>query len=80
MRETVRQAARATVHLALAVGLALFSYLFITVLLITVIGSLAVIGIWLLPETVLLIRRMAGAKRTQASGWTGRDVRRSSCR
>ena len=74
MRETVRQAARATVHLALAVGLALFSYLFITVLLITVIGSLAVIGIWLLPETVLLIRRMAGAKRTQASGWTGREI------
>jgi signal transduction histidine kinase len=74
MRETVRQAARATVHLALAVGLALFSYLFITVLLITVIGSLAVIGIWLLPETVLLIRRMAGAKRTQASGWTGRQI------
>ena len=74
MRETVRQAARATVHLALAVGLTLFSYLFITVLLITVIGSLAVIGIWLLPETVLLIRRMAGAKRTQASGWTGREI------
>ena len=74
MRETVRQAARATVHLALAVGLALFSYLFITVLLITVIGSLALIGIWLLPETVLLIRRMAGAKRTQASGWTGREI------
>ena len=74
MRETVRQAARATVHLALAVGLTLFSYLFITVLLITVIGSLAVIGIWLLPETVLLIRRMAGAKRTQASGWNGRQI------
>ncbi len=74
MRETVRQAARATVHLAVAAGLALFSYLFVTVLLITAIGSIAVIGIWLLPETVLLIRRMAGAKRAQAAGWTGRQI------
>jgi signal transduction histidine kinase len=74
MRDTVRQAGRATVHLAVAVGLALFSYLFITVLLITAIGAVAVIGIWLLPETVLLIRRMAGAKRTQAAAWTGRSI------
>ena len=74
MRETVRQAARATVHLAVAAGLALFSYLFITVLLITAIGVVAVIGIWLLPETVLLIRRMAGAKRTQTAAWTGTSI------
>jgi len=53
MGETVRQAARATRHLGLAAGLALFSYLFITVLLITAIGTLAVVGAWLLPETVL---------------------------
>jgi signal transduction histidine kinase len=74
MRESVRQAARATVHLALAVGLAVFSYLFVTVLLITAIGSVGVVGIWLLPETVLLIRRMAGAKRTLAAAWSGRPV------
>ncbi len=74
MRETVRQAARATVHLAVAAGLALFSYLFITVLLITAIGVVAVIGIWLLPETMLLIRRMAGAKRTQTAAWTGTSI------
>ena len=63
MRESVRQAARATVHLGLAVALAFGSYLFITVLLITVVGTVAVVGAGLLPETVLLIRRMAGAKR-----------------
>ena len=74
MRETVRQAARATVHLAVAAGLALFSYLFITVLLITAIGVVVVIGIWLLPETMLLIRRMAGAKRTQTAAWTGTSI------
>ena len=48
--------------------------MFITVLLITAIGTVAVIGIWLLPETVLLIRRIAGAKRIQTAAWTGREI------
>ena len=74
MRETVRRAGRATVHLALAVGLTAFSFAFITVLLITAIGTVAVLGIWLLPETVLLIRRIAGAKRSMASAWTGQEI------
>src|SRR3984957_1226744 len=74
MRTTVREAPRPTVHLALATGLAFFSCLFITVLLITAIGAVAVVGIWLLPETVLLIRRIAGAKRSMTSDWTGREV------
>src|ERR1700722_3035759 len=74
MRTTVRQAARATVHLALATGLAFFSCLFITVLLITAIGTVAVVGIWLLPETVLLIRRIAGAKRSMVSAWAGQEI------
>jgi signal transduction histidine kinase len=74
MRETVRQAARATVHLALAVGLTLFSLLFVTVLEITVIGTLLLVGVWLLPETVLLIRRMAGSKRSMVADWTGREI------
>ena len=70
----MRRAARATVHLALGVGLAAFSIGFITVLLITAIGTVAVVGAWLLPETVLLIRRMAGAKRSMTSEWTGQEV------
>jgi signal transduction histidine kinase len=74
MRNTVRQAARATAHLALGAGLAMFSVGFVTVLLITAVGTVAVVGIWLLPETVLLIRRMAGAKRRMASEWTGKEV------
>jgi signal transduction histidine kinase len=74
MRETVRQAGRATVQLALAAGLTLFSYLFITVLLITATGTVALVGAWLLPETVLLIRRMAGAKRSMVSAWTGQRI------
>ena len=74
MRETVRRAGRATAQLALAVGLTAFSFAFITVLLITAVGTVAVVGIWLLPETVLLIRRIAGAKRSMAGAWAGREI------
>ena len=43
-------------------------------LLITVIGTVLVVGAGLLPETVLLIRRMAGAKRRHVAAWTGREI------
>ncbi|MFM9443218.1 histidine kinase [Streptomyces acidiscabies] len=74
MLATLRQAARASAHLALAAAVAFLSYLFITVLLITAACVVAVIGIWMLPETVLIIRRIAGAKRTLTARWTGRPV------
>jgi signal transduction histidine kinase len=74
MRETLRQAARATVHLAVGVALACLLYAFVTVLLITAIVTVAVVGAALLPETILLIRRMAGAKRSMVAAWTGREI------
>ncbi|MFF1723251.1 sensor histidine kinase [Streptomyces sviceus] len=74
MWKEMRQAGRATVHLALAAVMAFGLYLFITVLLITATGTLAVVGAWLLPETVLLIRRIAGAKRQMTAAWTGRQI------
>ncbi|MEU6548845.1 histidine kinase [Streptomyces sp. NPDC046915] len=74
MWKAMRRAGRATVHLALAAALAFGLYLFITVLLLTAIGTVAVVGIWLLPETVLLIRRIAGAKRAMTFAWTGRRI------
>ncbi|MGW6927145.1 histidine kinase [Streptomyces sp. NPDC054950] len=74
MRATLRQAARATVHLFLAAAMAFGSYLFITVLLIAATGAVTGVGIWLLPETVLLIRRIAGAKRRSTASWTGREI------
>ncbi|WP_345017005.1 sensor histidine kinase [Streptomyces shaanxiensis] len=74
MRATVRQAGRATVHLAVAAAMAFGMYLFVTVLLITAIGTVAVIGCWLLPETVLLVRRIAGAKRRLTAARTGREI------
>ncbi|MER5433318.1 histidine kinase [Streptomyces sp. NPDC002588] len=75
MRATLRQTARATVHLVLAAAMAFGTYIFITVLLITATGAVAVVGIWLLPETVLLIRRIAGAKRRLTVSWTGGEIR-----
>ncbi|MFE3825492.1 histidine kinase [Streptomyces sp. NPDC059092] len=74
MRTTVRQAARATVQLARAMALAFGSYLFICVLLFTAAVTLLLVGAGILPETVLLVRRMAGAKRRQVAGWTGREI------
>ncbi|WP_427166801.1 hypothetical protein ACQF4J_24430 [Streptomyces sp. C1-1] len=71
MWKAVRQAARATLHLAPAAALAFGLWLFITVLLITAVGTVVVVGAWLLPETVLLLRRIAGAKRAMTAGWTG---------
>ncbi|MER6352831.1 histidine kinase [Streptomyces sp. NPDC001634] len=74
MGTTVRQAARATVRLFLAAAMTFGLYLFITVLLITATATLAVVGAWMLPETVLLIRRIAGAKRQMVAAWTGREI------
>ncbi|UUU29055.1 histidine kinase [Streptomyces sp. CA-210063] len=74
MGKTVGRAARATLQLIIAAAMAFGIYLFITVLLITAIATLAVVGAWMLPETVTLIRRIAGAKRHQVAAWTGRAV------
>ncbi|MGI5456044.1 histidine kinase [Streptomyces sp. CA-249302] len=74
MRKMLRQAGRATVHLVLAAAMAFGLWIFVTVLLITAIGTLAVVGAWLLPETVLIIRRIAGAKRRLTAAWTGQKI------
>ncbi|MER7792824.1 histidine kinase [Streptomyces sp. NPDC097640] len=74
MGRALRQAWRATIHLVLTAVMTFGLYIFITVLLITVVGTVAVVGAWLLPETVLLIRRIAGAKRRMTTAWTGQEI------
>ncbi|WRZ54499.1 histidine kinase [Streptomyces sp. NBC_01314] len=74
MGKALWQAGRATIHLLVAAALAFGLYLFVTVLLITAIATVSVVGAWLLPETVLLIRRITGAKRTLVAAWTGREI------
>jgi signal transduction histidine kinase len=74
MRKTVREAALATAHLGWAAFMTFGTYLFITMILLAIAGALIVVGLGVLPETVLLIRRMAGAKRRQVAAWTGREI------
>ncbi|MFF1308850.1 histidine kinase [Streptomyces sp. NPDC058307] len=74
MWKSVQRTAMATVHLVVAAAMCFGMYLFITVLLIAAIGTVAVVGCWLLPEAVLLIRRIAGAKRNLTALWTGREI------
>ncbi|MFI6442786.1 histidine kinase [Streptomyces sp. NPDC050759] len=74
MGKSVQRAAMATVHLVVAAAMCFGVYIFITVLLIAAIGTVAVVGCWLLPEAVLLIRRIAGAKRNLTALWTGREI------
>ncbi|MFG3026745.1 histidine kinase [Streptomyces sp. NPDC048254] len=71
MWKSVQRAGKATAHLFLTALMAFGTWIFITVLLITAVGTLALAGIWLLPETVLLVRRIAGAKRNLTAAWTG---------
>jgi signal transduction histidine kinase len=74
MWKTVRRAAWATVHLIVAGAMAFGVWIFITVLLIAAIGTVAVVGVWMAPEAVLLIRRIAGAKRALTASWTGQEI------
>ncbi|WP_327187681.1 sensor histidine kinase [Streptomyces sp. NBC_01334] len=74
MTTTIRRAGRATGRLFVAALMAFGTCLFVTVLLIAAIGTLVVVGAWMLPEAVLLIRRIAGAKRRQVAAWTGREI------
>ncbi|MGW7485682.1 sensor histidine kinase [Streptomyces sp. NPDC054786] len=74
MGETVRRAGRATVQLMLSAGLALVSYLFLAVLLFTAVATVIVVGAGVLPETVLMLRSMAGYKRRRIAAWTGEAV------
>ncbi|MFF9457157.1 sensor histidine kinase [Streptomyces flaveolus] len=70
----LKRAGRATSYLFASAAMAFGMYLFTTVLLLAAAGTLLVVGAWMLPETVLLIRRIASAKRLQVRAWDGRPV------
>ncbi|MBO1337594.1 sensor histidine kinase [Streptomyces sp. VRA16 Mangrove soil] len=74
MRETVRRAGLATGQLGVAAAVAIVSYLFIALILFTAVLTLLVVGAGVLPETVLLLRRVAGFKRERVAAWTGRRI------
>lgn len=74
MRETLRRTRRALEQLAVAALLSLASYLFVGVILLTLVTTLIVVGAGVMPETVLMLRRMAGFKRRRVALWTGTDI------
>ncbi|MEV0610371.1 histidine kinase [Polymorphospora rubra] len=74
MRTAFRQAVRATYGLFGAAGLALVSYAFLGLILFTALITLTVVGAGVLPETVLLLRRLAGLKRRQVAAYTGVEI------
>ncbi|GAA2474643.1 sensor domain-containing protein [Streptomyces thermolineatus] len=57
-----------------AAGLAPASLLFLPLLVFTAVATLMVVGAGVLPETVLLLRRVAGFKRREVERWTGEAV------
>ncbi|MGW5861791.1 histidine kinase [Streptomyces sp. NPDC055239] len=74
MRETLRRTERALEQLGAAALLSLASYLFIGVILLTLVTTLLVVGAGIMPETVLMLRRMAGFKRRRVALWTGKEI------
>lgn len=74
MRERLWLAWRATRQLLRSAGLALTSLLFLPVLVFTAVVTVMLIGAGVLPETVLLLRKLAGAKRSEVAAWTGEEV------
>lgn len=74
MRETLRRTERALEQLGAAALLSLASYLFVGVILLTVVITLFVVGAGAMPETVLMLRRMAGFKRRRVARWTGKEI------
>ncbi|MGW8767649.1 sensor histidine kinase [Streptomyces sp. NPDC055815] len=74
MREAIKEAARAWLHLTIGAAISLLCYLMAGVVLFTACLTLTVIGAGVLPESVLLLRRLAGWERRRAAAWTGRPV------
>ncbi|MFI7006719.1 sensor histidine kinase [Streptomyces sp. NPDC050145] len=74
MKGAVRQAGRALAYLAVGAAVAVASYLFIALALFTAVLTLLVVGAGVLPETVLLLRRVATFKRRRVAEWTGREI------
>ncbi|MFJ6353857.1 histidine kinase [Streptomyces sp. NPDC092046] len=74
MRESIKDAAKATLHLLLGAAVALLCYLMIGVVLFTGFLTLTVIGAGVLPESVLLLRRLAGWERRRTAARSGAPV------
>ncbi|WP_314617494.1 sensor histidine kinase [Streptomyces stackebrandtii] len=74
MREAIKDAARAWFHLLTGAALAILCQLMAGVALFTAFLTLTVLGAGVLPESVLLLRVLAGAERRRTAARTGVPV------
>ncbi|MFB7939033.1 sensor histidine kinase [Streptomyces sp. NPDC056049] len=74
MREAIKEAGRAWCRLAVGAAISVLCHLMVGVALFTAFLTLTVIGAGVLPESVLMLRRLAGWERRRTAEWTGRPV------
>ncbi|MGW2301343.1 sensor domain-containing protein [Streptomyces sp. NPDC001809] len=74
MRDAIRESGRASLHLLGGAALAILCYLMVGVALFTAFLTLTVIGAGVLPESVLLLRRLADRERRRTADRTGAPV------
>lgn len=74
MRDAIKGAGRASFHLLGGAAIALLCCLGVGLALFTAVLAVTVIGAGVLPETVLLLRRLAGWERRRTAALTGTPV------
>ncbi|OKJ66771.1 sensor histidine kinase [Streptomyces sp. CB02261] len=74
MRDAIKEAARASLHLLGGAVIAILCHLMVGVALFTACLTVTVIGAGVLPESVLLLRRLAGWERRRTAAWTGAPI------
>ncbi|MEU5220877.1 sensor domain-containing protein [Streptomyces sp. NPDC020807] len=74
MRVAIKEAFRAWLHLTVGAAVSVLCYLMVAVALFTAVLTVTVIGAGVLPESVLLLRRLAGWERRRTAAWTGTPV------
>ncbi|MFD4316840.1 sensor histidine kinase [Streptomyces sp. NPDC058548] len=74
MRDAIKESGRASLHLLSGAAIAILCYLMIGVALFTAFLTVTVIGAGVLPESVLLLRRLAGWERRRTAARTGTPV------
>ncbi|MER8233388.1 sensor domain-containing protein [Streptomyces sp. NPDC094049] len=74
MRDAIRDAGRASLQLLVGAAVSIVCYLMIGVALFTAFLTVTVIGAGVLPESVLLLRRLAGWERRRVAALTGTPV------
>ncbi|MCX5227043.1 sensor histidine kinase [Streptomyces sp. NBC_00233] len=74
MRDAIKESGRASLHLLSGAAIAILCYLMVGVAVFTAFLTATVIGAGVLPESVLLLRRLAGWERRRTAARTGTPV------